>query len=344
MFYYRFSQIENSKILRIMFFLTLTNLSFVYAQNTNDDTDFSSGFFLQVANRMSMLDQPEKALVYYDLAFSNGAFTRAIDYYYAAQNAIKANQKYTTFYYLKKSIEYGLLWKTIINDSIFSGFLSSKMGEELVSNHEIYRRNYKNALNQELIDECTDISSVDRFIRHDFLLSNQYTADEQEEAFKVIDSLYLFPRILKLASNPSLSSYALGEHYKDLVLMIRHQTGHPTQFEQLIPLIEQLRDNKVISPYNFAQIMNSYYLQKNGQQVFATHYFEDELSGKVLLYPIYKPEELNKRRVAIGIWPTFMKIEPLSLDYPGHLYSWIPKDEEVTKLEKFIMTFQCLEK
>ena len=199
-------------------------------------------------------------------------------------------------------------------------------------------------LNQELIDECADIFSIDRFIRYDFLLSDQYSEDEQEEAFKVIDSLYLFPRIFKLATNPSLSSYVLGEHYKDLVLMIRHQTGHPTQFKQLIPVIEQLRDNKVISPYDFAQIMNSYYLQEDGRQIFATHYFEDELSGKVLLYPIYKLEELNKRRIAIGVWPTFMKIEPLSLDYPGHLYSWIPKEEEVIKLEEFIMTFQYLEK
>ena len=187
-----------------------------------------------------------------------------------------------------------------------------------------------------------DLFEIDQWIR----TQGNLPPDKGGLIFQAIDSGFVFNHlIIILDSINVVEKLHLNEDTQEqLALLLRHQTGRPALYEQIVPKLKILLNRKLISGYEYAKNIDSYLLHKKGKQRYVTHYIYDEVTDTDLMKPIEDIKTVNEQRLLIGVLPIFSKIEKslTEIDFgeergiqKGHKFKRLNITEEKKLLDKY---------
>jgi len=310
-----------------------------FCQNDNSCADL----YTDAAAKMSWKGQDKESVRYYRKALSSKAFFTSKDYVNAALMFLKVDSPLEAYVCLDNAIKGGLVLNEVSQDSTIGFLLKTYPGNTLRIPVENSSNNH---LTSKLVSTSIDeLFKVDQFIRFE----ENLPFENKEMIFQVIDSTFVFKELVVLLDSICNTGNLVLEEKsrKKMVIMLRHQTGYSTQYEQVIvPKLRALLDFKIISSYEYAQIIDSHLLQKKGIQRYVTHYIYDEVTDTDLVKPIENTKAINEQRFLIGLLPLFLEIEEelTTVDFgeegvrKGYRFKRFPIEREKKLLDEYLTT------
>jgi hypothetical protein len=308
----------------------------IFCQNKDICTDL----YLQVAKKMAWNGEKEESAKYYRKALTNRALFSKKDYLKATSVFLKVDAPSDAYLCLKNAARKGLTFKEISKDStIYSIF---RKHPEINLGASLEKSKIHHQGTNIITTMINDLFEIDQWIR----TQGNLPTDKDGLIFQAIDSGFIFNHLTIILDSINVIDklYLNEDTQEQLSLLLRHQTGRPMLYEQIVPNLKMLLNRKLISGYEYAKNIDSYLLYKKGKQRYVTHYIYDEVTDTDLMKPIENIKTVNEQRLLIGILPIFSEIDEslTEVDFgeergiqKGHKFKRLKITEEKKLLNKY---------
>lgn len=302
--------------------------------------DICADIYLQAAKKMAWKGEKEESAKYYRKALRHQAFFTKKDYLKATSAFLKVGAPSDAYLCLNNAVKKGLTFKEVSKDSTVYSFLRKHPAINLKASLERNKTHHQGTTI--ITTMINDLFEIDQWIR----TQGNLPPDDDGLIFQAIDSGFVFNHLIILLDsiNTTEKLYLNEDTQEQLALLLRHQTGRPALYEQIVPKLKILLNRKLISGYEYAKNIDSYLLYKKGKQRYVTHYIYDEVTDTDLMKPIENIALVNEQRLLIGVLPIFSEIEKslTEVDFgeergiqKGHKFRRLKITEEKKLLNKY---------
>ena len=205
-------------------------------------------------------------------------------------------------------------YDNIVNEEGFESLRSEKKWKRLVQKIKIKEGIAKSKINAQLIESLKELLKKDQKVREEFTETLQKYGDQSEEFKKYgikvneVDSLNFIEFEVIIEKHGWPGPEVIGEEgVNTLFMLVQHNNNVDIQ-KKYLPFIKKAVNDGKEYPTDLALLEDRIAMYSNEMQTYGTQIRSDE--NKILyVWPIKNPEDVNKRRLRIGLDPleTYLK-------------------------------------
>lgn len=160
---------------------------------------------------------------------------------------------------------------------------------------EDLNKSYSENSTDKLAQEIYHLLMTDQLVRTGYI---------SENIWSLIDTSYILPRLLTYLATLDTISLIKQEYLSGLKVILLHQVRYKNGYNKLKYYIEKLYQTKAITPYDYANLIDEYYIVFNkGVQMYGTCIIP---MGRTTLINVIDPLNIDKIRAQISLPPLYM--------------------------------------
>lgn len=254
-------------------------------------------------------------------AFSQQADGRPYDFLGMAKACAQLNKSTQTIFYLKQAIHKGIDWEIISkNKEVFEALMQTNEWLELEQSYPTYRASYLLDYNIDLRVELAEMVATDQYVRRHVCDYKEEGLCEAERKVDSINQVKILKLIEKNEGFPTLAQVGFEGLSNFGTIMLHIGLDDKETWELYLKYLEEGMKNGNVHPKEYASRIDLYRLQIEGKISLygSTNMFYYNNRGKSEFNPIEDIENVDKRRVAIGLLP--LQTIPLDMNVPKDNY------------------------
>jgi hypothetical protein len=138
-----------------------------------------------------------------------------------------------------------------------------------------------------------------------------------------------------IAKHGWLSPQKVGIDASQALFLVIQHADLATQ-ENYLPLIRAAEKKGEILSSNLAILEDRINMRKGLKQVYGSQGFPDKQTGRMYIYPVVDPDQLDKRRAAVGLVPMAVYTKAMNIEWDLEAYkNMLPEIEKLAEKHKF---------
>ena len=308
---FKLNQITKMKHLTLFFFLLISNI-YSFGQYSNCYYWLSSNASL--ANQQQKYD--ESALLY-EQAFEEVEKALEYDYLSAAHANAKVGNKEKTLEYLKEAATAGVEWEAIeYYEKGFFEVFGEEEYEQISVDFKDWRKEFCRGLNLSVYTQLVQMDATDQYIRRYVFKKSDSITHQYEKAVDSINT-HKLKQLIEKEGFPNRREVGYDGMYNAIIIILHTGQKNKAEWGYFEPILKAEIPKGNIRPIDYATIVDAWHLPFSDKSLYGI-----TLSGRKKLKEIENIEEVDSRRLEIGLLPLKYHLEQRGIEEIPEGYEW----------------------